>query len=105
MLESITTKEQFSDILNKHRFVVLKFSAPWCGPCRVIAPKIVKLSEQYPNVKFFEVNADEASELISQFNIAALPTIMVFREDKVTATIQGAKMNDIEKAIKDVERD
>jgi thioredoxin 1 len=103
MLESISTKEQFSDILNKHKMVLLKFGAPWCGPCRILAPKIEKLSEANPEVKFFEVDADSSSELVQQFKVSALPTVIVFRSDKVISRIEGANMKKIEEAVKDVQ--
>ena len=101
-MESITTLEEFNKILSENTNVFLKFSAEWCGPCRALAPKVKKFSEKYENVKFLEADADSSKELVTNFKISALPTIIIFHKEKLTARIEGANVRDIQEALEDL---
>ena len=71
--------------------VVVDFYADWCGPCKIIAPVIHKLSEEYQGkVKFVKVDTDANQELATQFGIMSIPTVMFFSKGKVEDIVIGA---------------
>jgi len=61
---------------------VIKFGAPWCGPCRVMEPVIESVEEELKadNVDFFDINVDNNQELAQKFSIRAVPTIIIARK-------------------------
>ena len=70
--------------------VVVDFWAPWCGPCKAIAPILEELATELGNaVKICKVNVDNNSEIAGKFEIRAIPTILVFKDGAVSDTIVG----------------
>ena len=68
---------------------LVKFGAPWCGPCRQLAPIMEALDEEgYPA---FEVNVDEEQDLTSKYGIRSVPTTLVFKNKELVQTIVGVK--------------
>lgn len=75
--------EQFNEIISSHDFVVGKFSAEWCGPCKAIAPTIAKLSAQYPGVKFLHIDVDSQKAVKMSQNIKCMPTFIFWKNGQV----------------------
>jgi thioredoxin 1 len=70
--------------------VVVDFWAPWCGPCKAIAPILEELATELGDkVKICKVNVDNNSEIAGKFEIRAIPTILVFKSGAVSDTIVG----------------
>jgi len=80
--------------------VVLDCFATWCGPCKVIAPKVVKFSDEYPQAKFFKVDVDEASDVAQELGIRAMPTFLLFKNGEKVGEVVGANERALEAAIK-----
>lgn len=76
-------QSDFSSHISSNKYVVVKFSAPWCGPCRALTPMMDKLSEDITDVSFVEVNVDENPSLAAQFNIRNIPTTLGWKDGQV----------------------
>ncbi|GAB6045360.1 thioredoxin [Caminibacter profundus] len=86
------TKDNFEDIVKNNKVVVVDFWAPWCGPCRMIAPIIEELAEEYKDkdVAIGKVNTDEQQELAMQFGIRSIPTVLFFKDGELVDNMIGA---------------
>jgi thioredoxin 1 len=79
-----------TEVLKANTKVVVDFWAPWCGPCKVVAPELAKLAEKHPGVRFVKVNVDEAQEVASRYQIMGIPTIGLFEGGNLIARATGA---------------
>ena len=61
------------------KLVVIDFFATWCGPCKMIAPKIVEMDAEMNNVVFLKVDVDEAEDAAQEYNIQAMPTFLFIK--------------------------
>lgn len=89
MLE-ITQVNFEKEVLNSSEPVLVDFWAPWCMPCKIIAPAIEDLSRTLKGrVKVAKLNVDENTEIATQLSILNIPTLLLFKEGKETARIIG----------------
>ena len=68
---------------------VVDFYATWCPPCKMLAPVIEKVSEEYSNIEFYKVNVDENTDVSFAFNVAHVPTLILFEEGKEVRRASG----------------
>jgi thioredoxin 1 len=93
MAEGISNinESEFEDIVSKTEVpVIVDFWAPWCGPCRTIAPILEQIaSEMGDQVKVTKVNVDENQSLAQKFNVRAIPTILLFKGGELKEQVVG----------------
>ncbi|THW29458.1 hypothetical protein D6D23_01076 [Aureobasidium pullulans] len=80
--------------------MVVDFFATWCGPCKAIAPQVVKMSSTYPSARFYKIDVDEVPEVAQELSIRAMPTFVLFKDGQEVATVVGANPTALEAAIK-----
>lgn len=88
----ITTENFDSEVVNAQGKVLVDFWASWCGPCRMIAPVLDELAEEYAGrVKICKVNVDEEPALAQRYKIMSIPAVFLFRGGEVVEKMVGAR--------------
>ncbi|KAK4509809.1 uncharacterized protein ATC70_007113 [Mucor velutinosus] len=93
--------EAFKELIAQDKLVVVDFHATWCGPCKLIAPKLHKFAEAYDHAVFAKVDVDEVPDVAAEYQVRAMPTIMYFRKGEKLGEVVGANVASIEAKIKE----
>ena len=89
-LVHLAQSEFDSRVLQSERPVLVDFYAPWCGPCKTLAPIIAKLADDYVGrVEVAKVNVDEAPQLSERYRVQGIPTLIIFQGGKVVDSVVG----------------
>lgn len=101
-VKDLGSKAEFDKALkdNNDKLVVLDCFAEWCGPCKFIAPHIVKFSDTYKEAAFFKIDVDEVLDVSQELGIRAMPTFLFFKDGEKVAEVVGANPKAIDAAIK-----
>ncbi|KAL6733124.1 hypothetical protein Aduo_003803 [Ancylostoma duodenale] len=93
--------DEFDAILNENpdSLVVIDFYATWCGPCKIMGPKFLKLSNEFTSVVFVKVDVDESEDIVSRFDIKVMPTFIFMRKGAQIDIVEGSVEDDLRKKI------
>jgi len=97
----ITTENFEFEVLKSEIPVLVDFWATWCGPCRMIAPIIDQLAEEFEGkAKVGKIDVDEQSTLAAQFKVMTIPTLILFKDGEIVEKFVGSRSkSDLEQAI------
>lgn len=88
----IIDKNNFEqEVLRSQQPVLLDFWAPWCAPCRMVAPILEQVAQERPDIKVGKVNIDEQLALANRFSVMSIPTLVVLKDGKIVNQTVGAR--------------
>ena len=84
-------KNNFEEVKNSDKLVLLDFYADWCGPCRMVAPILHEIAEERPDIIVGKINVDDEEELAMQFGVYSIPTLVVMKNGAVIKQVSRAR--------------
>src|SRR6266542_292223 len=86
----VTDAEWDQEVLKNQLPVLVDFWAPWCGPCRMVAPIVEELADEYSDkVRFYKINTDDNVHTASKYGIRSIPTLLVFKDGQIVDQLIG----------------
>ena len=76
-------KHNFNDVVETDKKILIDFYADWCGPCKMMAPVVEEISNEFPDIIVGKVNVDEEGELAELFNISSIPLLCLVKYKKL----------------------
>jgi len=89
-ITTVTDTTFQSEVIESEQPVLVDFWAPWCGPCRVVAPVLEEIAGERDDLRIAKLNVDENQQTAATYGILAIPTMILFRGGQEAKRIQGA---------------
>jgi thioredoxin 1 len=88
---TVTDDNFETEVLKSDKPVLVDFWAPWCGPCRAVAPVLDQIAEENDNIRIAKLNVDEQQKIAYQFQVSSIPTFILFKDGKMADRTMGAQ--------------
>ena len=89
-LTNVTDSNFQAEVIESEQPVLVDFWAPWCGPCRVVAPVLEEIAAERQDLRIVKLNVDENQQTAAQFGVLSIPTMILFKNGSAAKTIIGA---------------
>ena len=87
--------EEYSEILNSSKPVVIDFHATWCGPCKVLSPILEELDDEIEGVEFVKLDVDQHPQIAGQNQVMGVPTVVILKDGEVKDRFVGVQPKEI----------
>ena len=84
-------QNNFDQVKNSEKTVLLDFYADWCGPCRMVAPLVEEIAAEHPEYLICKINVDDEPALAQEFGVQSIPTLVVLKNGKIVTQSSGAR--------------
>ena len=89
-ITDVTDSNFQAEVLESETAVLVDFWAPWCGPCRVIAPSLEEINSERDDLRVVKLNVDENQQTAARYDVMSIPTLIVFKNGEPANRIIGA---------------
>ena len=89
-LQDVSDANFQAEVIESETPVLVDFWAPWCGPCRVVAPVLEEIAGERPDLRIVKLNVDDNQQTAAAFDVLSIPTMILFKNGQVAKKIIGA---------------
>ncbi|CAD6502492.1 BgTH12-05084 [Blumeria graminis f. sp. triticale] len=103
VVNTVTSLDEYRKLTKNHEHIIIRFTAEWCGPCRMIAPDFESLSNDYKDIHFISVDVDNSPELSTEFGVKAMPTFVSIKNGEKHNEFRGADREKLKHLVKSLQ--